>query len=370
MFIFLEFNIISQEQYDKYSNQVISDEAWDKIKNGIIHYFEKLKNNAVINKEKESDFDKNHEIVTLDDKKGYQLNLIKGEENSKGFAYIYEKFKNLSNQIILIRNEIRNEIRNNLKYWTEVKADWIYAKLIISGAATASYIPINPFYSAGSFLGGYIAGLIIDARVSKIDRNIMLAEEKIKNYTEFLKEKDPLIKVKNIYNTAWSNISLTTNSINLGSALLEKFGKVGKLANTLKSISKILSSGVFKSISFFGDLVSIGFTLDDYLKVNNRISYINNLEREYNDLLKEFLKALNGLKVYKWVVIHETKQTNYYWKGGRGGRNLVFKNLQTEEVKTIDEMLKYSDWELRAWGLQRVRDRKKRRIYKNNTKQN
>lgn len=50
----------------------------------------------------------------------------------------------------------------------------------------------------------------------------------------------------------------------------------------------------------------------------------------------------------------ESEQTDYYYNGGKGGKNLVFKNLQTGDEKTIDEMLEVPDWQLYKWHLTKV----------------
>ncbi|WP_134110275.1 hypothetical protein [Mycoplasmopsis mustelae] len=63
---------------------------------------------------------------------------------------------------------------------------------------------------------------------------------------------------------------------------------------------------------------------------------------------------IDTLREVGWVVINETPQTDYYWRGGKGGKNTVFKNLKTGEILTIDEMIQKTDLELYILGLKKV----------------
>ena len=78
-----------------------------------------------------------------------------------------------------------------------------------------------------------------------------------------------------------------------------------------------------------------------------------------NNLAYDLFAKIKNIKKLGWVVVHETEQEGNYEEGGKGGKNLIFKNLETGEIKTLDEMLKYTDFELSLWKLQRVKDSKK-----------
>ncbi|WP_052000279.1 DUF3892 domain-containing protein [Metamycoplasma auris] len=58
-------------------------------------------------------------------------------------------------------------------------------------------------------------------------------------------------------------------------------------------------------------------------------------------------------------MVNETILDKPYDEGGVGGVNTHFKNQETGEIKTLEELLKLSDFELSANGLVRVRDSKK-----------
>ncbi|AIA29312.1 hypothetical protein MCFN_00745 [Mycoplasmopsis californica] len=43
-----------------------------------------------------------------------------------------------------------------------------------------------------------------------------------------------------------------------------------------------------------------------------------------------------------------------YYKGGIGGKNLYFKNTETGEIKSLEEMLKFTNFELSVWNMMKV----------------
>ena len=63
---------------------------------------------------------------------------------------------------------------------------------------------------------------------------------------------------------------------------------------------------------------------------------------------------LSKAKLVKWVVVDETKQTDEYWRGGIGGKNLKFKNLETKKIFTLEELLSYTKMKLNLLGLTKV----------------
>lgn len=89
------------------------------------------------------------------------------------------------------------------------------------------------------------------------------------------------------------------------------------------------------------------------------LNYFNETTNLINQQIANFLVQAKDIEKIGWVVVHETEQEGHYEEGGQGGKNLIFKNLKTGEIKTLEQMLKYTDFELSLWNLQRVRDHKK-----------
>ncbi|WP_338822538.1 hypothetical protein [Mycoplasmopsis felifaucium] len=63
------------------------------------------------------------------------------------------------------------------------------------------------------------------------------------------------------------------------------------------------------------------------------------------------LRSKEIMKKVKWTVLHETPLDNPYMLGGTGGINQIFKNIETGEVLRLDEMLKFTKFELYSMGL-------------------
>ncbi|MEI2462294.1 hypothetical protein RRG54_02860 [Mycoplasmopsis felis] len=63
---------------------------------------------------------------------------------------------------------------------------------------------------------------------------------------------------------------------------------------------------------------------------------------------------VDSIKEVEWVVINESPKTDYYFNGGAGEKNLVFKNLKTNEEKTLNEMLSLSNLELEKYNMIKI----------------
>ncbi|TPR54362.1 hypothetical protein [Metamycoplasma neophronis] len=129
-------------------------------------------------------------------------------------------------------------------------------------------------------------------------------------------------------------------------------GNIANVDNLSAGISKI--SDINKSIVITKEIFKVYSNFN--LLVSEILEYV-----EYSKKINHFLLKLSSLKhiidesrKIKWVVINELPQDNPYWLNGKGGDNTHFKNLETNEIKTLEEMLQYSDFELYAWNLKRV----------------
>ena len=85
----------------------------------------------------------------------------------------------------------------------------------------------------------------------------------------------------------------------------------------------------------------------------NYLATIENQKIIYKKIIEinNYLKNINRIK---WSVVDETKQTAPYEKGGTGGKNLKFKNLKTQEIFTLEQLLSYTKIQLNLLGLTKV----------------
>lgn len=128
------------------------------------------------------------------------------------------------------------------------------------------------------------------------------------------------------------------------------------LLNTAKIIGSATKSisHTFHHLSLFGSFVGAGFT---FLELQDNLSEYGKFNEKMENFSKttdELIDTLAKLKKVKWKVIDETPLDKPYWKKGKGGVNLHFLNIETNETKTLDEMLKYTNLELSMWGLTKV----------------
>ncbi|WP_338822827.1 hypothetical protein [Mycoplasmopsis felifaucium] len=87
------------------------------------------------------------------------------------------------------------------------------------------------------------------------------------------------------------------------------------------------------------------------------LTIINGKNYSITRELTNILATIGDLKKARWTVLHETALGKPYMLGGKGGLNLVFKNLENGELKSLEEMLKYSKFELHTMGLTKVKNK-------------
>ncbi|MCU9932195.1 hypothetical protein NW739_05855 [Mycoplasmopsis felis] len=75
---------------------------------------------------------------------------------------------------------------------------------------------------------------------------------------------------------------------------------------------------------------------NDIQSIRNRSKIIFDFYEKVNLNHK---RLLNLKSITKFVVVNETEQYGEYNQGGFGGRNLIFKNIHTDEEYTLNELL-------------------------------
>ncbi|WP_322909095.1 hypothetical protein [Mycoplasmopsis felis] len=246
------------------------------------------------------------EIIKIDSDKNYYINA--GSEYDSKIIYaeinkLKEEYSTIYNNIIqyqedLLKIEELSKILNSIQIALGLAQAALYIVSIFTGGTT-----------------GILGGLLTSASISiglyqkyqlyqKAKLEIILKEFNDKNYVHNM-----------LTNSFFYNI-FTKNLESL-------FPK--KLQSHFSGIANIISIG-FSADSFWNDIQSI----------RNRSKIIFDFYEKVNLNHK---RLLNLKSITKFVVVNETEQYGEYNQGGFGGRNLIFKNIHTDEEYTLNELL-------------------------------
>ncbi|UUD36046.1 hypothetical protein NPA08_03775 [Mycoplasmopsis citelli] len=351
---------ITQEQYNRAVNTPISEKSFKKFKSELRHYYKDVKDN-IDKAAKTKEFQEKHRREIVNSEKGYRLNIVDGEINSKKASLESENLRETVKKMM----EARDELKNNLKYWIQYKKRLVAASIGIgvTSIVTGFFSFFFPFLAIVS-VATATSSLILNQWTKEIEENIRIAQEKLDSYKELISDSnDTESGIVNIHALFWGVTSIGKSWIDVDNLTqkdnikyinygFKQLGLKKGLVNFIKTASKS-----FTLFAIANDAVQLGFSVKDFINLNNQLDKINKKEEEINRKIMSITEEIKEFKKYGWTVISETEQTDYYWNGGRGGKNLVFRNQQTGEEKTIQEMLKTPEWQLRFWGLQKVHDK-------------
>ncbi|VEU74642.1 Uncharacterised protein [Mycoplasmopsis citelli] len=302
---------------------------------------------------------------------------ITEQEKSKLTSLIFQDLKNKRNQLKILTEKLIPE----LKYWVYqkyVNLNFAFipsvGSVLSTGATLSNKIELATKFkavAAGFAFSG--VSLALHYKMSEIEKNIEKLQEKIRKYIKlFFENNNKFIDIfGKWHDKIWSHTSYGYNAISL--ILFDYSPKnfpikwYDKFLNSLKKGVEFKALGL---LSLGNDIIAILLNRGEEAKTEQALKYIQNKENELKNILEDLNKKIESWEEEKWVVINETHQTNDYSCGGRGGRNLIFRNTKTNEEKTIDQMLRYSKEELKVWGSSKSTSSQKRMIYKKHSKQN
>ncbi|QIW61966.1 hypothetical protein [Mycoplasmopsis gallinacea] len=345
-------NKISFENFKKIENS-ISDELFSKFRKEIKKFSLEQKKEFQKNKELTKQFKENLRREFTDKAKNYKVNIISDEINSKQIGIEFFELQELLKQT----KEIKQNISDQL-----IELNKLLKKLmigsIVNSVATIVVTGLSMFFP---FLGivtvtTSIISIGLSIAISNLKTEINKYTEKLKIYTNLFKNLDNKIHSDTPALDAWNYIWSTVYGI--------AFGKVSYLyswSSTPKDkfiFTKWSEIPKFAKVNFIfaaaGESVNIAAQTIDIIKTDGIVDKLNNFDSVLVEKMIGLGKRIESLKEFEWVVINESEQTDYYYNGGKGGKNLVFKNLQTGDEKTIDEMLEVPDWQLYKWHLTKV----------------
>lgn len=256
-----------------------------------------------------------------------------------------ESSKNIENKIISLvemSNLLENSILHQINTAKNLKiASSVFFGLSAVAAATASILYAVSFFTAG-LTAPIAAGLTVAASflgaaaflLRAISDSIML---QIQEYTEI---KEIISKYKN-----WK---LKDIALNLAKYFI-------KLKSGIKNIKLMLKNVLPKPKHPAFGLISSAFSIKNMLQDIDQVELLDKINEEIANKIDNLNTTISNMKSVKWIVINETPLDKPYIEGGSGGINTHFKNLETGEIKTLEELLKLSDFELSTQGLLRVK---------------
>ncbi|WP_373436276.1 hypothetical protein [Metamycoplasma equirhinis] len=107
-------------------------------------------------------------------------------------------------------------------------------------------------------------------------------------------------------------------------------------------------------VKSFGDAYSAIMATINYFTIVNEINEKAVQLQKLFDFSGYLENQLNILEKIQWVVINETPLDKPYEEGGKGGKNIIFKNRKTGELFALDKLLSKPQYELNLLGLLKI----------------
>ncbi|ADN69404.1 hypothetical protein [Mycoplasmopsis fermentans] len=258
--------------------------------------------------------------------------------------FILKDYELLNNHLINLNDSIKKTI-DHIAFLQKWKIACVSLSAISAASATGLWIAsfFCPPCAIAASVASASASLLSIAAITLSDR-IYYLNETLKNSQKFIE----LFQSSNYSIPIWGMVSSIPMALNRVARVYEML----KLSQAAPSIATMATGVVGSALQTLGSFY-------DVYTASKELDYFNECAKKASDLISDFSKKIKDIKKIGWVVIHESEQTGPYYMGGTGGKNLIFKNLETNEIKTINEMLELSDFELSLWSLQRVNDPKK-----------
>lgn len=356
-------NVVHNQQLNNVLINNNSEEIISKIINGKGFYQTRFQNltdseleNLLLNSIKKLDIDitkKNELIFKLNTDKKFlkeNINLFKNKSVENIISYKKEFNKEVKNNKLRIKKE-RIKIDSDKNYYINAGSE--YDSKII-------YAEINKLKEEYSTIYNniiqYQEDLLKIEELSKILNSIQIA----------LGLAQAALYIVSIFTGGTTGILgglLTAASISIGlyqkyqlyqkaklEIILKEFNDKNYVHNMLtnsffyniftKNLESLFPKKLQSHFSGIANIISIGFSADslwnDIQSIRNRSKIIFDFYEKVNLNHK---RLLNLKSITKFVVVNETEQYGEYNQGGFGGRNLIFKNIHTNEEYTLNELL-------------------------------
>ncbi|WP_322910790.1 hypothetical protein [Mycoplasmopsis felis] len=334
---------ITIEEYNNFSKSVntnLTGYFKKELRKEILKHRKEIKTNSLITKL----YKKNSKTLITDSNKNYSVNIDDETNSSKNLLeklFQLEEDLKKHNQVKSLVDEQIIKIENLIK---KLKIALISTSVIsIISSIFSLFFPVVTFVS----LGTSVASISLNISINHFERQRDYLYQRLENLKKF--------SFLNLYPglTAGSYIYGAVDlKYNLVSSFLVRKTDLTKI---VKSFSKTTTLPLFTgTISTIADSMSIYYSTQEIQDINKRLIEIDIYSNELENKVKDIIKKLDNIKEVEWVVINETPKTDYYFNGGVGGKNLVFKNLKTNEEKDLSYMLSLSNIELEKYNMIKV----------------
>ncbi|MGZ9763213.1 hypothetical protein ACXYRP_02905 [Mycoplasma sp. 5912] len=349
-------NLITKDQQENINNY-LNETGYKKFKNELIKSLNTFKSGVHTVKKEVAKLNNNESTIqrtVLDANNGYVINIDSNEMNSKNLTKQFFELESKSQDI----KQIYIDINDNILWYNNIIKRLLNAQIAMSAVSIFSFFAgifsfglgfFGTALSAGASIGLSVAISILESRRDKYIKNHKLLSE----IFEFPK--------KSSTDEALSGYSYGKNVIS--GWTWNVFSAVKNYKGKFWAIEKVPYKTFFKkaflhTTGFVLDSIDIYLTKREIDSMEDKNKKINNFLSELENQLQTIAINLENIKRVEWVVVKETPLDKPYNQGGKGGKNLVFKNLKTSEVLTLEQMLAKHDWMLYAWGMQKIYNKK------------
>ncbi|QBF34646.1 hypothetical protein EG856_01775 [Mycoplasmopsis phocirhinis] len=318
------------------------------------------KNKIILDKQNFKNFDKNLHKTFIN-----TINTIKqdNKKNNKEIKSYYKRIKTdiqnkfavnddgeissknieqtISNLSELVKNINEYILKNvNIAKNLLIASTTLYSASFLAAAASSVLLLISPFSSGLSiapipWLSLGSTALALAASSCKIAYH-----NTIKTINEFKHIQSILSQYKLM--TIGELTSKLVSAVVSGTIL--KYGIIQTI------FSKNISS-LTPYLNFF-KMMSSAFEI---IRNTEQIQQINSIGNQIRNEVISLVDMLSNMKKVKWIVINETPLDKPYNQGGVGGVNTHFKNIETGEIRTLEQFLSLSNFELSSYGFKKVK---------------
>ncbi|AIA29314.1 hypothetical protein MCFN_00755 [Mycoplasmopsis californica] len=335
-------NLLSEEAIKniELNKEDFKKNLFKQIRNKLLEEKRKSKNEK---KELNKQFDSYYKRIVTDAKNKFAVN-DDGTENSKNIFQEISRFEELLKNIEEKVNPLAKKIKNLRIASMAFKAGAFAAGALAAGlyALAPSTLGATLPFATGATAAAATFGAIstmLDIIINSFEKKQALVLKLINNFKEW--------KTKP---TSWVIKKAVSFSVSIEYA---KF-KALSLINYKITERAIKLSAISSRLSSFGVMINIydlSVSINEYNKFQERMDKLK--------LVTEQISIqIGNMKNIKWIVVNETPMDKPYWEGGVGGKNLHFKNTETGEIKSLEEMLKYTNFELSSWKMLKVYSKK------------
>ncbi|WLP85532.1 hypothetical protein [Mycoplasma seminis] len=349
-------------------NQIAEDGLKELVKNKTIsiskEQIEKMQTNEM--KLKIANDIKNEiKKVSLDFKKTQKMNKkpnykktiteVKRVQTTSNPEWTVNDDGSINSKFILLKlkklDDLYNEYKINylpqlemLQHLTEIKKALVASS--IAFAASAAILYFVSFWTGG-ITGAFAVAASVTAGACSLAATII--DSKINKFKSEFKQ------LENIYYKISMPKFWTVSSNVIGLiSFANDIAAWKQITNSIKYNLPASVSNFSAALGITTNLLSIGFNSVELANTCKELEINGRRILEIKEILRNIVSQKELFEKVDWVVVDETPMDKLYTEGGKGGKNLMFMNLKTKEVKPLEYFLSLTKSQLYYMGLMKV----------------